>query len=68
LIEPGEQATATDVIVGVCGGVPPPPLPPPQAVRKKQIETTLIVERLSRTSGMLLAVGWQFGMRPSPND
>jgi hypothetical protein len=67
LIELGEQPTTTDVIVGVCGVVPPPPLPPPQAVRKKQIKTARIVERFNITAGMLLAVGWQSGMRPSPN-
>jgi hypothetical protein len=32
-----------------------------------QIEMAMIVGMFDRTAGMLLAVDWQIGMRPSPN-
>jgi len=53
LIEPGEQATATDVIVGVAGVVLPPP-PLPQAVSRREIERARSADRLNSAAGTAL--------------
>ena len=50
MIEPGEQTTVTDVIVGVTGVVLPPP-PPPQAVSRREIERARSVDRLNSAAG-----------------
>jgi hypothetical protein len=55
-IEPGEQTTVTDVIVGVADVVLPPP-PPPQAVSRREIERARSVERLNSAAGTAFTSG-----------
>ena len=55
-MDAGEQATVTDVIVGVTGVVLPPPPPPPQPVSRK-IERARSADRLNSAAGTAFTAG-----------
>jgi hypothetical protein len=57
LIEPGEQATATDVIAGVLPPPPLPPEPPPQPDESRAIERARSVDRLNSAAGTAFTAG-----------